>query len=313
MEQAKIVSAKEASSGQPLTLYRLALDMHGCATESEMNSNFFATLKRGYTPIMDYLGKFSGTVSLVGAGPSIKETYKELKVDVIAINSAIGWLLDKGVVPKFAMLWDAADIVENFAIPHPGIIYLVGSRCHPKVFDRLKDCKVIVWHAGGDHNINQMIIDHGINEPLVNGGSAGITRGMFLVRALGYDDLHIFGADSSYEGDSTHVNGSLVPEKDIMVSIGCDPPMFFRTTPEWCAQVEEFRAIYAIYSFEKVSVKVYGKGMLPEMYKRLSQEKEKLGLEKLLKKCHQQEIERQELNLKASQSTQPLEVSNAGI
>ena len=251
-----------------------------------MNANVTATIERGYKPITDHLDQYKGKVAIVGAGPSLRKTYYQLKStywkydnNIIAINSAIGYLLDKKVIPKFAMIWDADPICEQFAIPHPDITYLIGARCHPKVFERLKDCNVIVWHAGGDHNISEFLTENDIMEPMVNGGSAGVTRCMYLAAALGYRELHLYGADSCYHKDETHVNGSLVPEKDFMVSIGSDPPLFFRTTPEWCAQINEFRDIYSIFSHPQVGIKikVYGEGMLPHMANLMNQ-KRKQGL-----------------------------------
>ena len=247
----------------PLHLY-----MSGCATQEEMNANVTATIARGYTPLNDYIGMFSGAVSICGSAPSLGETYRELRGDVLAINNALPFLLERGVVPKLCMFWDAAAVVSRFAVPHPDITYFVGARCHPSVFERLAGCKLIVWHAGGDHNIAEYLAEHEINEPMVNGGSAGVTRAMFLAYALGYRSLNIFGADSSYSHDGkTHVNGSLVPEKDIMVSIGNEPGLFFRTTPEWCAQVNEFRDIYQIFRHPSMGaeIEVFGGGMLPHM------------------------------------------------
>ena len=263
------VEIQESEAGEETPQLRpLYLYMVGCSTEQEMNANVIATIERGYTPITEYLHKSSGSVSIVGSGPSIEETYKELDRDILAINNAIKFLLAKGIVPKWAMIWDAAEICEQFAIPHPDITYLIGARCHPKVFERLKDCKVVVWHAGGDHNINDFLYERGIKEPMINGGSAGVTRAMYLAVGLGYRELHIYGGDSCYSDDGkTHVNGSLVPEKDMMISIGNNPPLFFRTTPEWCAQVNEFRDIYSLFRHPmcNVSIKVHGEGMLPYM------------------------------------------------
>ena len=301
---------EERAGAVQIPLLPLALHMVGCATQEEMNGNLSQTIARGYVPINDYLDKYSGSCSLIGSGPSINETYKELKGDVIAINSAIGFLLGKGIVPRFAMLWDAADIVSQFAIPHPEITYMVGSRCHPKVFERLKDCKVIVWHAGGDHNINELIIKNNIKEPLVNGGSAGITRGIYLASALGYRDLHIFGADSSYSQDGkTHINGSLVPEKDIMVSVGNDPPRWFRTTPEWCAQVEEYRCIYAMFTHNNThQMEVYGEGtMFKYMHEILRLKKSQMTPEDFINNISQQEANRQELSRRAGEVQPPAE------
>lgn len=244
-----------------------------------MNANVLATIARGYTRFNESLNTCAGAVSIVGSGPSLEITHKELDGDIMAINHALKFLLKKKIVPRFAMIWDADPICEQFAIPHPGITYLIGARCHPKVFERLKDCKVIVWHAGGDHNINDFLLQHKIVEPMINGGSAGVTRAMYLAVALGYKELHLYGADSCYSNNGkTHVNGSLVKEKDLMVSVGKDDPVFFRTTPEWCSQVNEFRDIYSLFAHPRVRIPIitHGEGMLPYMA-RLMKEKDEKG------------------------------------
>lgn len=255
--------------GEASPLVPLLLHMEGCATQEEMNSNVTKTIERGYVRFNEYLTSCSGKVNLCGAGPSLKTTYKGMTGDVLAVNSAIGFLLDHGVVPKFGMIWDAAEICENFAVPHPEVTYLIGARCHPKVFERLKDCKVIVWHAAGDHNIVDFLAEKSIAEPLINGGSAGVTRGMYLAVALGYRELHVHGADSSYsEEGETHIRGSLVPEKNIVIHVGNhDGHKSFRTTPEWCAQIEEFKMIYPYFRAMGINVFVEGDGMLPHVYR----------------------------------------------
>ena len=308
---------KEQVGDESPRLLPLKLHMVGCATEKEMNDNVMATLERGYTPIMESIGKYKGKVSIVGAGPSLKYTHQDIRGDVIAINSAIGYLLDQGIVPKFAVIWDAAEICEQFAIPHPKITYLIGARCHPKVFERLKDCNVIVWYAGGDHNIFELMEEKGINEPLINGGSAGVTRGMYVAVALGYTSLHLFGADGCYRKGETHIKGSLVDEQDIMIAIGDNPPLFFRTTPQWCAQVNEFRDIYSLFSHPQINVKVkvHGEGMIPHMWKLMNEKRKKKLLWNKDGSAHpsnvlplQPEVE-EELNKQNEilPSTQPLE------
>ena len=257
-----------------MQLIPLKLDMHGCATETEMNNNVISTLSRGYTPINDYLcpefggkGRFKGTLSICGAGPSLRDTYLEIEGAILACNSAIGYLLGKGIVPTFGMIWDASPLCEKFAVPHPDITYLLGARCHPDVFKRLHGCKVIAWHAGGDHNIFEFIQQNQIKEPLVNGGSAAVTRGLYLGYALGFRNFHLFGADSSYQENETHVNGSLVPEKDITVHVGNhEGHPSFRTTPEMCAQVEEFKVIYPHFLALGCNITAHGSGMLPYVY-----------------------------------------------
>ena len=208
-------------------------------------------------------------------------TCHDLKGDVIAINSAIGYLIREGIVPKYAMIWDASPLCAAFAEPHPDVTYLVGARCHPSVFERLEGCRMIVWHAGGDHNIAEFLAEKQIMEPMVNGGSAGVTRAMYLAIALGYKALNIYGADSSYSDDgNTHIAGSLVPEKDLMIWVGNGPgKRQFRTTPEWCAQVNEFRDIFQMFRHPslRIDINVYGRGMLPHMA-MLMREKDEAGV-----------------------------------
>ena len=323
---------KALAAGVTLPLVPLALGMECTASEGEMNSNFFATLDRGYTPINDFLWKEGGKeVCLVGAGPSLKETHKELIElghDICAVNSGIKFLVGKNIIPKYAMLWDASEIVKNFVVPHPEITYLVASRCHPEVFERLKDCKVVVWHANGDHNILEIMnrpevtSRQKVEEPLINGGSAGITRGIYLMANLGYKKIHLFGADASYLDDKTHVMGSLVYEKDIMVSIGNNPPRFFRTTPEFCAQVEEYKSIFTLFVVHCCNeLVVHGDGMLPHMHRVMEAKLELQGKEKFIQSMMESVLQDHKLNESASKvctpemyrpstKTQPLEVTD---
>lgn len=239
----------------------LVLKMECTATESEMNGNVAATIERGYQPFAPLLCSTSGSVSICGAGPSLGDTLDKLTGDVFAINSAAGFLLERGIVPRWAMIWDCAEMCEKFAVPHPDVTYLIGSRCHPKVFERLRDCNVIVWHAAGDHNIDQYLGSKNVDEPLVRGGTAGVTRAIYVAYALGYRDFHLFGADSSYRDGKTHIAGSLVQEQRITVEVG---GRRFESTPQYCAQVEEIKMIYPLFKHGGLGAEMhaYDDGML---------------------------------------------------
>ncbi len=130
--------------GNPIDapLLPLRLYITGCSTQEEMNANVTATMDRGYTRLNEYLNVELGRkVHLCGSGPSFRETIRQIPQgdDILAINSSIGFCIEYGRVPKYAMIWDAAEICEKFAVPHPDVTYLIGARCHPKVFERLKD------------------------------------------------------------------------------------------------------------------------------------------------------------------------------
>ncbi len=246
--------------------------MNGAASQEEMNEHVSQTIQRGYQSIRPLLGKFKRSVSICGSGPSLKDSYPELTGDILACNSAIKFLLGKGYVPTYGMIWDASEVCVDFAIPHKDITYLLGARCHPKVYERLHGCKIISWHAGGDHNIVEFLTEQKVEDVLINGGSAAVTRALYLAHALGYTDLHIFGGDSSYEKD-THVTGeSLVKEKRIVIDVGdYEGAPTFITTPELCGQVEEFKQIYPMFLSMGINITVHGHGMLSHIYSVLKQ------------------------------------------
>jgi len=261
---------KEVFNIEPFTM-----EMSSCASKEEMNSNVQASIDRGYTRINEFLGTFSGELAICGSAPSIRDTFPDIKGDILAINSAIRFLIENDIPPRFAMIWDASPLCEHFAVPHPATTYLIGARCHPAVFEKLKDCKVIVWHAGGDHNISDFLAQRKIEEPLINGGSAGVTRALYLGCALGYRKFNLYGADSSYsdEGD-THVMGSLVPEKDFRVWVTYNNEAIpFRTTPEMVAQVEEYMKIATHFNDSGMPTKVFGNGLLLHIDKLLQRKK----------------------------------------
>lgn len=240
----------------------LVLNMECTATQDEVESNIKATFARGYTGFMEHVGKYGGSVSLCGSGPSLEARIGNLTGDVLAVNGAIKFLLDRGIVPKHAMLWDAAQVVAEFAEPHPDTTYFVASRCHPDVFERLKDCRVAVWHAGGDHDIHKLLSEYRPQEPMVQGGTTGVTRGLYLAFALGYKDFHVFGADSCYVDGRTHVAGaSKMPENAMRAMVA---GRWFHTTAQWCAQIEEMKIIYPMMMQPEVGANIttYDEGML---------------------------------------------------
>lgn len=245
--------------------------MEVCATQEETESNIAHTFRKEYERFNEHMDTRKGLLHICGAGPSLEDSYEELSGDVLAANAAIPYLLKLGVLPRYAMIWDASPLLVKFAVPNPYITYLLASRCHESVFERLHDCNIIVWHAGGDYDIRGVLERAGVPEPMINGGSAAVTRALYLGYALGYREFHLHGADSSYRGDRTHVTPSLVPEKRMPV---CVNKKWFDTTPEWAAQAEEFKCIHAAFLTKPFGAKivVHGDGLLPWIWELMNKE-----------------------------------------
>jgi len=241
---------------------RLVLQPATNTSEDVITSNLAATFKRGYKPLTQAEG-YRGPISLVGAGPSLAWTYKDLVGDVMACNSAHDYLLGKGIVPQYTMLWDAHPVMANMiTTPHPKVKYLVASRCHPSVFEKLKDCDVTVWHAmGGDDALGGLLAKHGRNELLVPGGTSSIMRATHLAGALGYaKEVHLFGIDSCCSGGKTHVKGSLTDQNTITL-IACGKP--FMVAPWMAMQAEDFKVFAPLLRANGMRLVVHGTGLIP--------------------------------------------------
>lgn len=241
--------------------------MDVCATPEAIRENIAATLRRPYQGFMELVESREGEIAICGFGPSLVNTCERITQDVMACNGAHDYLISRGIVPTFGMFFDADRVIADFITPHPDVCYLVASRCHPAVFEKLQGYKVIVWHCKGDACIDGMLAEANRMEPMVHGGSAAVTRALFLVQVLGYSTIHIHGADSSYEGETTHVKKSLVREEPLSVFVHTDDGTgkWFKTTPQLAAQVEDWKLLAPQLDLLGARYVVHGHGLLPHI------------------------------------------------
>ena len=249
----------------------LKLSNEPCALADEFTRNIEATLKRGYTRFNEYIESQTGSLSICGFAPSLKESYRQLVGHVMACNRAHDWLISQGIVPKWCLLMDPLEVIADMVSPHPDVTYLVASRCHPAVFEKLEGYDVVVWHCCGDAVLMPLLEKHfsaptieeatAKQEPTVNGGTATVTRGAVVGITMGYTDIHVFGADSSFphkDGD-THLAKSLVDEK--VIHVMCDGRDFW-STPWMTLQVEDVRVIFNDLRDKGITFTFYGEGLL---------------------------------------------------
>jgi len=205
-------------------------------------------------------------VSICGSAPSFVDTYVEVIGDIFACNAAQDFLVSRGITPKYEMLWDADPIITQLFTPQHGVRYLVASRCHPDVFDRLDGYDVVVWHAGGDECLERLLNERDVQEPIVNGGSAAVVRAMFVAYAMGYRDMRLFGVDCSSKNKKTHLRDSVVPENELRVF--CNG-VWFETTPWLAMQAEDFKIIGPALRDGGTNIVVHGEGLIPHIAREL--------------------------------------------
>ena len=239
-------------------------------TVEDIDRNIEFALQTNYIPLPDVCGTKRGAVSVVGSGPSLKENWTRMRDsgnDIIACNAACQFLLERDVIPEYMFCFDADPLMLEFITPHPEITYLIGSRCPPQTFELLKDCKVVVWHAGGDEHIEALLNKHGKMEPMVSGGTAAVTRSMMLANALGYNEIHLWGCDSSFNNGDTHIRQSTT--KEILLSVMVNKKNF-ECAPWMAQQAEDFKILApSMRDIFGVRLVVHGTGLIPHLAKAL--------------------------------------------
>lgn len=239
----------------------------------DIDRNIEFALQRKYTPFTELIGKESGAVSIVGSGPSLKKNWKKLRdsgTDIIACNAACQFLLERGVVPKYMFCHDADPLIYEFFTKHEEITFLIASRVPPPTWDLLEGCKVVVWHLSGDANIEALLQKHGKMEPMITGGSAAVTRCMHLVEPMGYDEIHIWGGDSSFTETDTHIRQSTTVEKRTSVLVN---KRRFETSPWMAQQAEDFKLLVpAFTNCYGIRITVHGDGLLPHVARTMMEE-----------------------------------------
>lgn len=203
-----------------------------------------------------------GTAVLVAPGPSVRGFLPNimrhrLKRDaIVAITSAHDWLMEKGVIPDYAVAIDPLPEQKRwFAKKNQQTRYMVGSQCHPDTFEHLADCHTILWH---------LYVREGQTYPpnadLITGGTTAGLRAINLFYALGFRKFVLYGYDSCLQDGKLRTNGTDNGDKVIEVVCGGET---FLTTPPMAAQASEFQNLFQC--MPDIDIWSYGRGIITKI------------------------------------------------
>jgi hypothetical protein len=186
-------------------------------------------------------------LAVVAAGPSVKDFIDEIKTyeHIWAINGAYNFLLDRGITPSGFFGTDPLPGLAAYVtrIAKETTCYISGL-CDEAVYETLKDRNVQVWFPQQDSVRFPDDLLKGTD--LIPGGTTAISRAPFLARTLGFKDVTLYGADSSYDvrflddgwpvmlgrycyEDNTYPEDSKAEIKRVVTTDGKGP--FFTETP----------------------------------------------------------------------------------
>ena len=167
-----------------------------CVVDNEgCRRNVESALRRNL-PACGWGPKRAGQLAIVGSGPSVLEYLEYLRSwsgEIWATNGAYKFLLDNGIVPHvFVGLDPVPGLKEYVEQRDKQTTFLMSSVCDPCVFDELANADVFLWHS------KQGDFAYPGGAQVVGGGTTCLTRMPYLAHMLGWRDMTMFGADSSF-------------------------------------------------------------------------------------------------------------------
>jgi hypothetical protein len=213
-------------------------------------------------------------------GPSIKDNLGMLRyqaqaedADVISVSGSHDFLIYSGIVPKYHVECDPrAHKADNIGTWHSEVQYLIGSACHPAMFDKLEGGDVALWHIATDEHIAKFLQE--LKEPgkliVTGGGSVGL-RAISLLYAMGYREYHIYGMDCSFADEGKEQwAGKHAGLSQEVVKIATVEGEIFHTSLVLIGYATEFVEMIQRMSVG-VDIQLYGTGLLQSMIRMHSE------------------------------------------
>jgi len=232
-----------------------------CFEDNEtVRENIKSAVSRGL-PEVRLCKPHTHKLSIAAGGPSLNDTMGDLTGYIGALNGSHDHLISKGIVPNACGMMDAGDIVAELITPHPDVTYFVASMCHPSVFDKLKDCHVVLWHAsnGPDCPITDLLDPDSV---VIGGGTTIGLRWLNLGYVCGFRDFSFHGLDSSYR-ELRHAYEQPSDQTDKVMAYG------YETAIPLTVQVNCFLKMMERMKqpdVDPISVELHGDGLLQHVW-----------------------------------------------
>lgn len=231
---------------------------------AELQDNIRSSVARGL-PVARMCSPSTDTLSIIGGGPSLADTYKDLTGYVAAMNGSLAFLLDKGIVPHMCGVCDPSPHMADIIVAHPDVLYFLASSVHPTVYDKLLDagCRVVRWNMTGIPGGDELYKAIDRDSMIVPGGSTMGLRWLTLGYTMGFRRFDLHGMDSSFRGKSSHAYPDHQDGKEWLTFEG------YPTRVNFIGQVADFLGTLERLKdedIEPVQIRVFGDGLLQSKF-----------------------------------------------
>lgn len=187
-------------------LLKLHMDENSTyGSDEEIAAQISANLARGLPEFKSALCVNDGHFVVVGSGPSLPLFIDEIKEErlkgrpICAVKGAHDLLCEHDLEPDLFVSVDPRPRHENIRMANSRTIYVLASRCHPEMFETLKDRKIVVFHAYSEREECKTWLKEG--KVGVGGGTTSGLRAVTIGTILGFHKFILYGMDSCLAND----------------------------------------------------------------------------------------------------------------
>ena len=248
----------------------LELKHVGNVAQDVFKDNIRNALKLPF-PWLQMAAAHEGHAAIIGGGPSLKDDIEEIRQRqrhgqvIFSTNNTYNFLVENGIIPDCQVMIDARAENKEFIRPISDSLHYLASQCHPQVFDKVKGKNVVLFHSFFSDGIFD-IIGNNSGDPLVGGGSTVCLHSIALAWILGYRNFHLYGMDSSYDGESGHAYAQVLNDNDKIIEVGMNDKRY-RVAPWMATQLEDFKELAKEMIERGCVITVHGKKLLPDAAK----------------------------------------------
>lgn len=251
-----------------MRLFQLEVNSKCIAPDEVLTQHVWQACERGL-PEVEAAEPHDGVAVLVGSGPSLDiERIRKETGTIVGIKDAHDWLIERGVVPKYALAVDPQESRARCFTPHQDVTYLVASQCHGAMLDHLAGHDVKLWHLyiGEEARVPP-------GKLMIGGGTTSGMRALTLFYVLGYRKFHLHGYDSCLTGLRLRANGTRAKAHDKLVWVRAGRGgRAWLCSPAMAGQAGELDRMYQI--MPDITIEAYGEGLIPSII----EERRRLGV-----------------------------------
>lgn len=238
-------------------LGEVTFDVQTPLDDGTLVAHVLQALGRELPDLRDFEYPWTEDLTIVASGPSGRRA--SLTGKTLALNGSLKLFTDRGLAPTYWAGCDPQELMADFLTDAPKeTIYLVASKCHPKVFDTLaaQGCRVVLWHVG-DQATKELLEDR---FPVACACSITICTFELMAR-IGWRHFHVWGWDGCLMDGNGYANPQAVASPEVTIEIG---DLTFQTTHTWALEAQD--AVHALSRFP-FPIHVHGGGLAGEMLK----------------------------------------------